>query len=404
MGSFVLIFWVAKRYQLVIRVLPTLSPKTGLHFPRSGSENNTKQADAYCTTVAHAAPPAPPPSVQPDPQLAEGEAPPSSSYRHHRKPDTSLVEFWSRSHHRWTYLALAFRGCSPSQWCAATEQQLRISLSAGSWHAAGFTYSLEGLFPSVRPDVIVERCSTSKGSAAVATLEGSVTGVRDDVVPQLRGLGEGLGAVTTLVGPAGERETPCRQCIPWPKIRNHVGGGGFSRMVLPFPYGNSPSNFHRELWMQLRDLPGRHKPQPSWSLAGTSYAFLMSPTLSTVIPVHRELLPCRSSEAQEIPLTSSTSASQTVGTTFQVGSVIACNEALHNALEESDYLLLLLLNIWHQLCRERHGKDWNYFHVFYFICPSLSSFSQPDWRWPFCGLEMKPTDWVLNIVWLQQTC
>lgn len=123
---------------------------------------------------------------------------------------------------------MAFRGCSPSQWCAATKQQLRISLSAGSWHAAGFTYSLEGLFPSVRPDVIVERCSTSKGSAAVATLEGSVTGVRDDVVPQLRGLGEGLGAVTTLVGPAGEREIPCRQCIPWPKIRNHVGGGGVS--------------------------------------------------------------------------------------------------------------------------------------------------------------------------------
>lgn len=93
MGSFVLIFWVAKHYQLIITVLANLSPKTGLHFPCSGSENNTKQADAYCTTVAHATTPAPPPSVQPDPQLAEGEAPPSSSYRHHRKPDTSLVEF-----------------------------------------------------------------------------------------------------------------------------------------------------------------------------------------------------------------------------------------------------------------------------------------------------------------------
>lgn len=74
--------------------------------------------------------------------------------------------------------------------------------------AARSKYLLEGLLPSVCPDVIVESCGTSKGTTTVATLERPVTGVCNYVVPQLRRLGEGLGAVTTLVGPAmGKRNT-----------------------------------------------------------------------------------------------------------------------------------------------------------------------------------------------------
>lgn len=58
------------------------------------------------------------------------------------------------------------------------------------------------------PDVIVERCGTSKGTTTVAALERPVAGVCNYVVPQLRRLGERLGAVTTLVGPAmGKRNT-----------------------------------------------------------------------------------------------------------------------------------------------------------------------------------------------------
>lgn len=216
----------------------------------------------------HIAPPAPPALHLTGSQLAEGKAPPSSSHRHRRKSVTyrtacnsldcifscgsmaaachltKRIKFSSEDRKslrvckaaenkpglilisvtsQMDSSASAFQGSSPSHRCVATGRQLHISLSSGSWHAAGFTYSLEGLFPSVRPDVIVERCSTSKGSAAVTALERSVTGVCDDVVPQLRGLGEGLGAVTTLVGPAEERGTPGCQFIPWSRIKNHVG-------------------------------------------------------------------------------------------------------------------------------------------------------------------------------------
>lgn len=51
--------------------------------------------------------------------------------------------------------------------------------------AAGFRYLLEGLFPGVCPDVVVERCGTSKGTTTVATLERPVAGVCNYVVPQL---------------------------------------------------------------------------------------------------------------------------------------------------------------------------------------------------------------------------
>lgn len=44
--------------------------------------------------------------------------------------------------------------------------------------------ALEGLFSSVRPDVVVERGGPSKRTTTVATLERSVTGVSDHVIPQ----------------------------------------------------------------------------------------------------------------------------------------------------------------------------------------------------------------------------
>lgn len=93
------------------------------------------------------------------------------------------------------------------QWCWWTVA-LHFPLWSQLTRAARSKYLLEGLLPSVCPDVIVESCGTSKGTTTVATLERPVAGVCNYVVPQLRRLGERLGAVTTLVGPAmGKRNT-----------------------------------------------------------------------------------------------------------------------------------------------------------------------------------------------------
>lgn len=69
-----------------------------------------------------------------------------------------------------------------------------------------FRYLLKGFFPRMRPDMIVECCSTSKGTTAIAALERSITGMGDYMVPQFRRLGERLGAVATLIGSAKQQK------------------------------------------------------------------------------------------------------------------------------------------------------------------------------------------------------
>lgn len=82
--------------------------------------------------------------------------------------------------------------------------QLPRKIRKRGWTAGH--YLLEGLFSSVRPDVVVERRGPSKRTTTVATLERPVTGVSDHVVPQFWWLGKGLGAVATLVGSETNRE------------------------------------------------------------------------------------------------------------------------------------------------------------------------------------------------------
>jgi len=85
-------------------------------------------------------------------------------------------------------LALAFKETSAVCWYGPlmlvnSSDAHPAIISAG--RGSGLKYLLEGLFPSVCPDVIVECCGTSEGTTAVAALERPVAGVRNYVVPQL---------------------------------------------------------------------------------------------------------------------------------------------------------------------------------------------------------------------------